>query len=222
MEAKKNPRVDIHANSGFFLSIGYLISLSLVVLAFEWRSYDPGVGNLGEVSDDFEEQLDIPLTVQPPPPPPPELPPQFIEVPDEEVIEEEDIELDVEITEELVVEEIIYEEPEEEETDEIFLFVEDRPEPDGGYKALYGYINSSIRYPRQATKLGIEGKVYVSFVVERNGSISDVKVIKGIGGGCDAEALRVLANCPIKWKPGKQRGKPVRTHFSINIRFSLQ
>ena len=222
MEQKKNPNVDIHRQSGLFLSIGFCLSLFLVIIGIEWRTYDAGIGDLGALDDSFEEQIEIPLTVQPPPPPPPKIPPQFIEVPDEEVIEEEDIELDVEITEDLAIEEIVYEEPEEEETDEIFVFVEDRPEPIGGYEALYGYINKNIQYPRQATRMGIEGKVYVSFVVERNGTVSDVKIIKGIGGGCDKEAVRVLAGCPIKWTPGKQRGKPVRTHFSINIRFTLQ
>ena len=222
VESKKDPRIDINQMRGMLLSLGLCVSLLLVIVAFEWRSYDTSLRGLGNLEDIFEEQIDVPLTIQPPPPPPPKIIPKFIEIPDEEEIEEEEIELDVEITEDLVIEEIEYEAPVEEETDEIFSVVEEMASPIGGTKALYEYVYNNIDYPRQAKRMGIEGKVYVSFVVERDGSITNVSVVKGIGGGCDDSALRVMKACPIRWKPGKQRGKPVRTRHSLPIFFKLQ
>jgi protein TonB len=86
---------------------------------------------------------------------------------------------------------------------------------------LYSYLGNNIKYPVMAKESGIQGKVYVTFVVERDGSITDVKVLRGIGGGCDEEAVRVVASMP-RWKPGKQRGKPVRVQYNLPVRFTLQ
>src|SRR5210317_727246 len=134
MEAKKNSEVDLSKKAGLFLNIGLVLSLALVIMAFEWKFYDDGsLVDLGQVNDQFEETMEIPPTEQPPPPPPKIQQPEIIEVPDEEEIEEDiEVDLDVEITEETVVEEIIFEEPEEEEAEEIFTIVEDQPEPKGG------------------------------------------------------------------------------------------
>ena len=112
MELKKNPKVDLAKKSGLFLNIGLAASLLIVIVAFEWRSYDDsGLMDLGNIDDDFEDIMDIPPTEQPPPPPPKIKLPEIIEVPDEEEIEEEiEVELDVEVTEETVVEEIVFEE----------------------------------------------------------------------------------------------------------------
>ena len=148
--------------------------------------------------------------------------PEIIEVPDEEEIEEEiEVELDVEVTEETVVEEIVFEEaPEEENVDEIFTIVEESATFPGGITAFYQYLKKELDYPRQAQRMGIEGRVFVQFVVERDGSLTDIHVVKGIGAGCDEEAVRVLKNSP-KWKPGKQRGKPVRQKMIQNILFKF-
>ena len=115
MEAKKNPEADLSNKTGLFLNIGLVVSLAIIIMAFEWKFYDEGdIVNLGQVNDQFEETMEIPQTEQPPPPPPRIQQPQIIEVPDEEEIEEEiEVDLDVEITEETVVEEIVFEEPEE-------------------------------------------------------------------------------------------------------------
>ena len=117
MEAKKNPNADLSKKSGLFLNIGFVVSLLLVIVAFEWKSYEKSdLLELGQVNDDFEEMTEVPLTQQPPPPPPKIKQPEIIEVPDEEEIEEEiEVDLDIEITEETVIEEIILEEPIEEE-----------------------------------------------------------------------------------------------------------
>lgn len=223
MEAKKTEKADLHRKSGMFFNVGLLISLLLVTAAFEWRQYDEGdLVDLGAIKDDFEELTDIPPTEQPPPPPPKIQQPEIVEVPDEEEIEEEiEIDLDVEITEEQVIEEvIIHEAPEEEVADEIFQIVEEPATPQGGYEAFYEYVGKNMRYPAQARRMGIEGTVYVQFVVEKDGSITDVQAIRGIGAGCDDEAVRVIQNQP-KWNPPKQRGKAVRQRIVLPIKFQL-
>ncbi|MEM7549013.1 MAG: energy transducer TonB [Bacteroidota bacterium] len=223
MEPKKKPEADLSRKSGMFLNLGLMISLGLVVLAFEWKQYEGGdLVDLGQVSDDFEDIMEIPPTEQPPPPPPVIQQPEIIEVPDEEEIEEEiEIDLDIEVTEDTEIEEIVFEEaPEEEEVDEIFTIVEEGAEPEGGMQAFYKYVGKNMKYPNQAKRMGIEGRVYVQFVVDKDGSITDVQAVKGIGAGCDDEAVRVVAASK-KWKPGKQRGRPVKQRIILPITFKL-
>ncbi len=223
MEAKKNPKADLTKKTGLFLNIGLVVSLLLVITAFEWRFYDDGeLMDLGQVSDEFEDVMEIPPTEQPPPPPPKIQQPEIIEVPDEEEIEEEiEVDLDVEITEETVVEDIVFDEPVEEEVaEEIFTIVEDQPAPKGGMAAFYEYVGKKLKYPAQARRMGIEGKVFVEFVVDKDGTITNVKAIKGIGAGCDEEAIRVIQASP-KWNPGKQRGRPVKVRMILPITFKL-
>ena len=223
MELKKNPKVDLTKKTGLFLNIGFVISLLLVIAAFEWRSGDGGdLLNLGQINDDFEEMTEIPLTQQPPPPPPKIKLPEIIEVPDEEEIEEDiEVDLDVEITEETEIAEIVFEEPvEEEDIDKIFQIVENPATFRGGIGAFYKYVQKNMRYPSQAQRMGLEGKVFVEFVVGRDGRITDVKVLRGIGAGCDEEAIKVIKNSPA-WTAGKQRGRPVRQRMVLPITFKL-
>ena len=223
MEVKKTPDADLNKKSGLFLNIGLVMSLLIVIFAFEQKYYNDGdLVDLGQVRDDFEEMLEIPPTEQPPPPPPKIQQPEIIEVPDEEEIEEEiEVDLDVEITEDEAIEEIILEEaPEEEDVDQIFNIVEQQAEFKGGMKKFYEYVFKKMKYPPQARRMGIEGKVYVQFVVERDGSITDVQAIRGIGAGCDEEAMKCIKESP-KWNPGKQRGRAVRVRMVIPITFML-
>ena len=104
---------------------------------------------------------------------------------------------------------------------EIFTVVEEQPGYPGGEEARISYLQQNIKYPEEAKELGIQGKVFVTFVVEVDGSITDVRVLRGIGGGCDEEAIRVVKSMP-KWVPGKQRGVPVRVQFNLPIKFTLQ
>ena len=104
--------------------------------------------------------------------------------------------------------------------DEIFLVVENEPEFPGGEDSLYAYIARNIVYPEAAKKEKIEGQVYVSFIVEKDGQLTGVKFLRDIGGGCGEEAIRVVKSMP-KWKPGTQRGKPVRVQYHIPLRFIL-
>lgn len=117
----------------------------------------------------------------------------------------------------VVIEDTVVNEVEE----EIFVFVEDFPEFPNGEDNMYKYLGANIKYPKDALENGIQGTVVVKFVVEKDGTISNVKAIRKIGGGCDEEAVRVVKRMP-RWKPGKQRGKPVRTEFTLPIQFKLR
>lgn len=209
-----------------FLSIGFAITLALIIFAFEWKTVDTIA--LLEVDMDgeaIETLAEIPQTTQPPPPPPAaQLPQRITEVENTVEIEEIELNIDVEMSEETVVEEIIYDfdaEPAEEKVEEIFTIVEQYPQPQGGYDAFYAYLGQNLEYPIKAARMNISGRVFVQFVVEKDGSLTQVKVVKGIGFGCDEEAVRVIQSAP-KWEPGKQRGRAVRVRQSIPIFFVLK
>lgn len=223
MEAKKTEKADLTQKTGFFFSIGLLVTMSIVVMAFEWKDRDKqDIDLLGKNTNTFEEMLEIPPTEQPPPPPPEVQQPQIIEVPDEEEIEEEiQVKFDVEVTENTKVQQIVIaaEEPKE-EVEEIFTIVEDPASPVGGMTAFYKYVGDKIKYPPQARRMGVEGRVFVEFVIDKDGSITEVRAVKGIGAGCDEEAVRILQGAP-KWKAGKQRGKPVKQRMVLPITFKL-
>ena len=104
---------------------------------------------------------------------------------------------------------------------EPLMMVEVMPSFPGGQEAMFKYIGQALKYPDLAVENGIEGVVYVTFVVERDGTISEAKVLRGIGGGCDQEAQRVVQGMPA-WTPGTQDGKPVRVRFNLPLRFKLQ
>ena len=104
---------------------------------------------------------------------------------------------------------------------EVFQVVEVEPQFEGGLEALYKYLAENIKYPEQAKSDGIQGRVFVRFVIEADGSVTNAQVLRGIGGGCDEEALRVVEAMP-KWTPGMQQGKPVRVQFNLPITFKLQ
>lgn len=108
----------------------------------------------------------------------------------------------------------------EDGSDELFTYVEDMPVPPGGFESFYTYIARTLNYPKQARQMGIEGKVFVQFIVNKDGTITDVQAIKGIGAGCDLEATGVVANSP-KWQPGKQNGRPVNVRMILPITFKL-
>lgn len=223
MEAKKTDKADLTKKSSFFFSIGLLATMALVLTAFEWKQQDENLVNLqGKNTNIFEEMIEVPPTEQPPPPAPIIQQPQIVEVPDTEEIKEDlNIKFDVEVTEETKVEEVVVAPVvEEENVDEIFSVVEETAEPKGGMPAFYKYVGEKIKYPAQARRMGVEGRVFVEFVVNRDGSIVDVRAIKGIGAGCDEEAVRIVQSAPA-WKPGKQRGKPVRQKMVIPIIFKL-
>ncbi len=225
MDQKKSPKADLENKRVLFIQIGLIFTLAVVLLAFEWKSYDRILVDLGEreIVDIPEEMVEITRQEQPPPPPaPPPQTTQFQIVEDDVDIEDDFIiDADVDITTE--IEAYIPPVFEEEEVleEEIFIVVEDQPEFPGGDAARIRFLSENIRYPQMARESGIQGTVFVTFVVERDGSITDVRVIRGIGGGCDEEAIRVIQAMP-SWTPGRQRGRPVRVQFTMPIRFTLQ
>ena len=216
MKPKKNPEISLEKKKGFFFQVGLLLALVIVFIAFEWKSYDKVDYNLGQLNlDDLEEEI-IPITERkieqkPPPPPPPEV----IEIVENEVEIEEELEIeDTESDEDEMIE------IEEESDDEFFMVVENMPEFPGGDLGLMKYIQKNVKYPPIAKEYNITGKVYVSFIVDKSGSVTNVKVVRGVDKNLDAEAVRVVKSLP-KYKPGKQRGKPVRVMFTIPINFTL-
>lgn len=223
MELRKNPKIDLERKRSAFFNIGLAISLLLVTSAFEWKFYNDGaVVELGQIEDNFEEIMEIPPTVILPPPPPVVELPIVIAVPDEEKIKNDvKVVIDVDIDEWDILEDPIFDEPlPVEEPDVIFDIVETQPSPMGGMNEFYKYVGKKMKYPNQARRMGIEGRVFVQFVVDKQGRLTEVQAIKGIGGGCDEEAVRVVKNTP-QWSPGKQRGRPVKVRMVLPITFRL-
>jgi protein TonB len=224
MEAKKSPSADVNAHVKLYRSLGLMISLSLVVTAFEWKNYDAPVVELqSRNTNTFEQTLEIPPTEQAPPPPPVLTQAQIIEVADETEIKDElKVSFDLEITEDTKVESIVIPAPapDVEETEQIFTIVEQSAYPKGGLAGFYQYVKDNIRYPAQAKRMAIQGRVFVEFVISKDGSSTDVHVVKGIGAGCDEEAVRIVAGSP-SWNPGRQRGKPVHQRYTLPIIFKM-
>lgn len=224
MELKKSTDANLENKKSVYFLIGLLMSLGVILLAFEWTQYEGEVGSLGELQVDLEEEEMIPITQQQPPPPPPP-PPQttIIEIveDDEEIEEELEIE-DTESDEDEVIEfvdipEEVIEEP------QIFTIVEENPEFPGGEAKLMEYLGKNTKFPAIAKDAGIQGIVYVQFVVMEDGSINDdmITILRGVHPALDAEAIRVVKGMP-NWKPGRQRGKPVRVYFKLPFRFTLR
>jgi periplasmic protein TonB len=224
MEIKKSSRADLESKRTIFTQIGLVLALAIVFFAFEYKSYDKRTLNLAQrVVEDIPEEI-VPITeqnVKPPPPPPPAQVTVLQIVEDD--VEVEDVKIDVEVDQKVAIEVYVPPVREEEEVveTEIFTVVESMPEFPGGAEQMMIFIAKNIKYPPMARESGIQGRVFVNFVVEPNGSVSNVKVLRGIGGGCDEEAIRVVETMP-KWTPGRQRGKAVRVSFNLPVRFTLQ
>ncbi len=224
MEVKKSPKADLENKRVIFTQIGLIVTLAIVFLAFEYKSYDErSIDLMQRTADDITEEI-IPITEQRPPPPPPPPPRQVtvLQVVEDDVEVEESIEIDVDVDQSEEIE-VYIPPPQEEKIDEqeIFTVVESMPEFPGGPQAMMEYIARNIRYPAMARESGIQGRVFVNFVVERDGSVTNVRVLRGIGGGCDEEAIRVVEAMP-NWTPGRQRGQAVRVSFNLPVRFTLQ
>lgn len=226
MELKKHPKADLEKSRGIFLMIGLILALTFVIALFENTSRTQGAEDLGQLENVQVEEEQIPVTrqdVAPPPPPPQETVSDVIEILDDKIKIEEDLDIDLESEEETVIEfqDIQMVEEEEEETEQIFMIVEDMPEFPGGEIALRKYIAENIRYPEMAKENDIQGTVYVRFVVTKSGSIGRIEILRGVDPLLDKEAIRVVKTLP-KWKPGKQRGKSVNVSYSMPIKFQLQ
>lgn len=228
MDAKKTPKADLENKKTLFLEIGMIVVLAVILAAFEWKQYERTKFELGTRENiEVMEEVVIQTEQEAPKPPAPTPPPQttILEIVEDDVEIDEEIIIDAEIDQNSRVEEYIAPTVEVEEEEiveqEIFTVVEESPSFPGGDEARIRFLQENIEYPQMARESGIQGTVYVTFVVEPNGSVSGVRVLRGIGGGCDEEAVRVIKKMP-KWNPGKQRGKPVRVQFNMPIKFTLQ
>jgi len=228
MEIKKSPKADLESKKLTFTLVGLVLTLFVVWRVFEYKSYDKQtVDNLQTKVEVIEEEM-VEITKQEQPkvqPPQPKPQVTQIEVVEDDVEVEDEIDINAEVDQDEVIEEYEFTPPEIEEEEiveaEIFKVVEEMPEFPGGAAKMMEYIQNNIKYPMMARESDIQGRVFVSFVVEPDGSITNVAVLRGIGGGCDEEALRVVQSMP-NWKPGKQRGSAVRCSFTVPIVFKLQ
>lgn len=228
MELKKSPKADLENKRSTFVQIGLVISLGLCLLAFKWTSRVEKAASLGSVAQQEVEDEIIPITrqeeVKPPPPPPPPKVVEVLNIVDDKTDIEEELDIeDTEADDKTVIDvaPIIQQEEEKAEESQVFFIVEDMPEFPGGELALRKFIANAIKYPVIAQENGIQGKVYVNFVVDKDGSITNAKIARGVDPSLDKEALRVVNSLP-KWKPGMQRGKPVKVSYTVPISFVLQ
>jgi len=235
MEPKKSPEADLEKSRGVFLQFGIVVALLLCIFLIEYKTYDESVSDLGELDVQMDDEI-IPITqreVQPPPPPPPP-PPEVIEVVEDDV-ELED-ELEMQTTETDMMEEVEVIEMEEEVSDEVLSFAvvesvpifpgcEDAKDNDERktcfQQKVLIFVSNNFEFPEMAKEMGIQGRVYVNFVIEKNGSITNVEIVRGVDPLLDDEAVRVVKKLP-KLIPAKQRGKPVRMSFTLPINAKLQ
>ena len=228
MELKKSPKADLENKRNTFVLVGLVIALGLCLLAFEWTSKVESANSLGQMAQQEVEDEIIPITrqeeVKPPPPPPPPKVVEVLNIVDDDTKIDDELEIeDTEADDQTAIDvaPVIQDKEEEASDSQVFFIVEDMPEFPGGELALRKFIANAIKYPVIAQENGIQGKVYVNFVVNKDGSVTDAKIARGVDPSLDKEALRVINSLP-KWKPGKQRGKPVRVSYTVPINFVLQ
>ena len=227
MEIKKSERADLERGKSTSLLIGFVMALAVMFVALEWTQRevqdDSEIYGVKDVSLN-EEMVPITLPEKKTVPPPPAAVTQadILEIVDDDAEIEEDIMASTEDQVEWVdLDEIDYVEVEPEpEEEEIFMVVEDAPEFPGGTQALLDYLRKNIKYPPICRENGIQGRVLVSFVVNKDGAIVEPQVVKSVNKQLDQEALLVISTMP-NWKPGKQRGKPVRVKYTVPVNFRL-
>lgn len=226
MERKKTRKADLESKKSLFLEIGFIMALGLVLLAFEWTTRPEGTEGFAQEEEEKIVQEDVPITRQEkekePPPPPPSSTEQLnivddnVEIEDELRLEETEADQDTEVSVDAFAEE-----EEEEEEQQTFMVVEEMPEfRGGGIDAFRNYVQETAEYPTVAQENGIEGTVYVKFVVDADGKIKNIQIMRGVDPALNKEVKRVISNAP-QWEPGKQRGQPVRVQFTIPVVFNL-
>ncbi len=229
MELKKSPKADLENKRNVFVQIGLVISLAICLYGFESTTQVKKVDTFDSTAAQAVEEEIIPITRQDqPPPPPPPPPPKVVDVlnivdNDLDIKDELQIE-DTEATNKTAITAVMQAPTQKEEEaaeTEVFFIVEEMPSFPGGDAALRSFLAQSIKYPVVAQENGIQGKVFVNFVVNTDGSITNAKIARGVDASLDKEALRVVMSLP-KWKPGKQGGKPVRVSYTVPINFVLQ
>lgn len=214
---RKKPEADLRRTYIVRMELGLIVTLLLLITVFR---VDMNFGenlNLTEQEQEVVEMEEIVQTEQIETPPPPPRPPVPVEVPNDEIIEDDmfDLDSDLDMDQPMDLPPPPPPEEEEEEEQQLFEVVEDMPEPVGGIEAIY----NNLDYPEAARRAGIEGRVSVQFTVDENGNVSDVQVLRGIGGGADEEAVSAIRDT--EWTPGRQRGRAVPVRFVYTVQFRL-
>ncbi len=223
METKKSPKANLENKRLIFSQIGMVIALALVFFAFEYRTYEtrslvlPMRTSVGDNTDL------VPITVHKKhEPPPPKQIAKITPIDDHKQADDPGI-IDVSASPDIPIPPFVPKLKQENELidDTPIAIPEVMPEFPGGTAALMAFLANEIKYPPLAREMNITGIVYLGFVIERDGSISEVKLLRGIGGGCDQEAMRVVSLLPA-WKPGMQAGQPVRVTYNLPVKFILR
>ncbi|MFW5687822.1 MAG: energy transducer TonB [Bacteroidota bacterium] len=223
MNTQRTSQQKLDGRKGIFLKTGIIIAMIGVLLAFQYRVPDRISHDFTGTQMEVPELTMVPITIPKPPDPPKPSVRKDLVTTKEEIVEEF-VPLDVEGLPETRIPDYtpVFPEPEKEVDEDIII---DRPEymPEfpGGDQALYKYLAQAINYPSMAVNLNIEGVVFVGFVIERDGSVSNVHVIRGIGAGCDEEAIRAVESMP-GWNPGRMGTQPVRVRYTLPVRFKLK
>ena len=229
MEVKKSEKASLSNKRLLFIEIGFVIALGAVLFAFEWSTKEKQTSILEAENQELIEEEIIPITQETPPPPPeaPKIPilSDQIDIIDDDIKIEDNI-MNLEDDSNLGVEIMDYVEEVKEETIEEeaipFQLVEEKPSFMGGdANAFSRWVGKNLVYPDVARENGIQGKVTLQFTIEADGSITNIKVLRGIDPSLDKEAVRVVASSP-KWKPGKQRDRAVRVTYNFPVHFQLR
>lgn len=229
MEIKKSDKANLERQRTIFFELGLIAALGILLFAFEWTTSEVEDVDLGQQKFVEIEAEEAPITRQenqpPPPPPPPPEPPKPEPSPEIEIVEDDvetdDVDLNSEADEETTVDIVEFEEEEEVvEEEEIFFVVEDPPMFPGGQIELAKFIQKNVVYPDEARENEIQGRVFVQFVVNKQGKVTQPKVVRSVHPILDKAALEVVKSMP-DWTPGKQRGKSVSVSFTVPINFIL-
>ncbi len=228
MEVKKSDKANLENKKSMFLQFGIIIALLVSLLAFDWTTGEKKDSAFDGMSEEAIEEEQIPVTEETPPeqaPPPEVTVTDLFEIVENDVVIKSDVAFDDDETSEDKVVEIyapVINMEEEKTEDEIFVIVEDMPTFKGGdINKFRDWVQKRVRYPELASENGIQGRVFITFVVETNGTVSGVTVTRSVDQLLDEAAKEAVAASP-KWEPGMQRGRPVRVRYSIPIIFQLQ
>ena len=228
MDVKKSPKATLEDKKFLFVLMGLVMVLSLIYIAFEWTDKEVTVYEVIDPDMLAEEEIEIIQTAQELPPPTPPPAPEIVE--ELNIVEDDVVTESVEInTEDDKDKTVSISAPVtstgstivEEEDQVVFQVVEKMPSFPGGDAALFKYLSDNVKYPVIAQENGVQGRVICQFVVNRDGSIVDVEVVRSVDPSLDKEAIRVIKSMP-KWSPGQQRGKPVRVKYTLPVNFRLQ
>jgi len=229
MEIKKSAKANLENKKLLFVEIGLIISLLITYIAFEWTSKETNTSMLEDNTEILVEEEMISTNMETPPPPPaaPKIPvlSDQIDIVDDEIELEDDMFMNLEDDASLGVEIMDYVEVEEEVVEEEaipFQLVEEKPSFQGGDANQFSkWVNSRLVYPEIAKENGVQGRVTLQFTVEKDGSVTKVKVLRGVDPSLDKEAVRVVSMSP-KWKPGKQRDRAVPVTYTFPVIFQLR